>query len=458
MEREREIVSAIWRPAREALLERYRSALALSPSELLDQYEQSDPRLCAALLDPETRPFVEQIVSLPRADREQLMSQGRLWKGLRSFDPAFQEHVVAGARAEVREDAERQAAAAAVTQQGPRFTPRHYEMIPRFESEEDRWQSAVVGLRWGDGIEHLEFSLRVPESVWYGAYPIVGPSQSPTDARRKLIWLGVREATPEYVASIEREEAEWQPPDTSQTRELVREALREAELLPPAPNSGDPRLQRPLDLYSIESKLSPIGGALTFTEAVEQVALQHMLAVVASYVPPTDCERLLGRGSHIKREMTLENLLETACHEDRWTWSLYGKYLVIVDSEQYDREAKRAAEELIRSWRDSLGQRTSVTFDEVASMWARLGFPDGILLNRHLETGPSGHSLRWIHLYAFLDQDQRALCSSLRQTRRHSNRVLVNCGEPKRAGVSRGRIAGTARRYSSRASPCMRRR
>ena len=408
LERERLIVSSIWRPAREELLERYRSALALSPQALLDRYEQSDPWLCATLLDPETRPLVAQIVSLPVAGREELMSQGRLWKRLGSFDSAFQEHVVARARAQMREDAEQRAAAAAAPQQGPRFPPRHYEMIPRFESEEDSWKTAVVGLRWDSGIDGLGFSLRADDTFWYGAYPIVGPSQSPADARRKLISLGVRDATPEYLTAIEQEEAEWHPPDTSQRKAQVREELQGAGLLPPAPNSGDPRLQRPLDLYTIESKLSPIGGTLTFTEAVEQVALQHMLAVVASYVPPTDFERLLGRGSHIKREMSLGDLLETACHGDRWTWRLYGEYVVVRDLEQQVREARRAAEELVAAWRRSLGARKSVTFDEVAYLIAQVGPLQSTAVMDQLAEHPGGfYSPHRMYVYGMLSAEER---------------------------------------------------
>lgn len=184
------------RAARDQRLELYHSALDLTPQQLLDRYEESDPWLCADLLNPKVRPMIEYALSLTEPQKDQLLTEGDFAQPLRNLDPDLQTHLADWSKGRWGRPGTL------------RYAPDP-DRLPRFTTPEDRWENAVVSLRWSRDTLELHLDL-LPDVARFDADVIRTPACSPYPARERLLSLGYREDTPEYREAATTEALEWE--------------------------------------------------------------------------------------------------------------------------------------------------------------------------------------------------------------------------------------------------------
>ena len=297
--------------ARLALCQRAR---ALAPEEVLQRYEETDPMLCAEVLDPATAPMLAWLSDLREAEMQQLLQSGLVERPMRDLDPSLRSHLAAWSK-EVRSGPNTDVSYA--RQSGER---------PAFASEEERWQHAVAKLRWNGW--DVQLHLVIPEDRTCEATILTVSDTPPGNARRRLIALGYSEETPERLAAITREEEAWREAHPERDPFAAAEAAVadsgiDPETYPFPPNRADPRLAAKLDLVSLQSE------QLAVPDLLEQAARQCLLAVVASYLPPS-CA--VPRSNVEGHELTLGDvLLDIRGMNSDWSWNFYGQYLVATD-------------------------------------------------------------------------------------------------------------------------------
>jgi hypothetical protein len=167
---------------REDRLALYRRALAMPDEKLLEEYEGTDPWLCADVLDPLRRPMIEQVVRLGTPSGEALVTRCRSeMRPVSSLDPSFQRHLRRWVDDPWGEGA----------RSGIDYGP---EFVPRFPDRNRRLQHATLGYHWwGDP---LVLALDVPDEGSL-ELDVIHANQNPAEARQKLIKLGFRTETPD---------------------------------------------------------------------------------------------------------------------------------------------------------------------------------------------------------------------------------------------------------------------
>jgi hypothetical protein len=395
-------VAAAHRAEREERLALYREALALTPAEVLERYEATDPALCADLLCPAFRPMIEGTLALGEPGREELLSTGELCRPVAGLSPAFRQHLAdwAGGKWEL--------------ELGTGIPAVQPDRLARFSTPEERWQHSRVKLLWWACGLHLV--LYVPDA---GNFQVTflrfSRTNTPLGAREHLIYHGYREDTPQHRQMIRREAEAWQqvhPRGSPSRSEDERDREIRAAIRYPAPNETDPRLDGKVE----------VGEAVSESAAklLEQAARQRLLAVVATYLPPDEVRVAVPEPG--EAGVTLAGLLNAirASVDQRWWWNFYGEYLVARDPRCLVKEAEVLPEEMLSMLREKLRPGGSVQLGELADILAGLNIRQLDRLSRRSELAvftdevheDSFPQLVWLPLheirqYGLLDSRQR---------------------------------------------------
>jgi len=372
------------RAARDQRLELYHSALNLSPQQLLDRYEESDPWLCADLLNPKVRPMIEYAVSLTEPQKDQLLTEGEFAQPLRNLPSQFQTHLADWSKGRWGR--------AATLKFGP-----DPDRLPRFTTPEERWENAVVRLRWSRTTLQLHLNL-LPDVARFDADVIRTPARPPYRAREQLLSLGYREDTPEYRDAAMKEAQEWEENELVSPHEESPLAF-----LPPQPNQTHPHLTCELDWRPLQGELVSVPDALALA------ARQCHLAVVAHYLPPDQwppCQ--LHAPTEESQHNTLGALLNAIRRErgGAWSWNFYGNYLVAGDPQYLATEASMLPPDALSQWEQTLCPGNTLSLDDLASRLAALN----TLQVQYLEeTFPAAQEIPiyGMHFYGRLRAHQR---------------------------------------------------
>ena len=369
--------AAAHRDERERRLQLYREAFPLSADELLAQYEGTDPRLCASLLDPLVRPMISGVNALTEAERDGLLSQGRLVMPLSESSPEFQRHLGRWVRGEWgRPDV-------LLPQPDP-------DSLPRFANPEDRWSNSGLTYQWHDSA--LQLHLDIPDVGRFFTDVILLPSETPYESRMRLAELGYRQSTADYMQAAEREALEWQ---SSRNGATVRAVLPAP---PPLGEVDDPRLQ--------EQMVVDFAGGDDLARVLSNIAESCDMPVVAQFLPRE--AYTAPRGWQPGAKVKLGELL-TEIREERqglWWWELQGDYLIAKDEQYTLAEASRLPPGLVDELRQLVGRERAVALEELASTVAGLTELQVQQVKRELEL-LRDLPLQSMRPYGILDPRQR---------------------------------------------------
>jgi len=372
------------RPERKARIALYRRALDMSTSEVLVEYEETDPWLCADLLNPAVRPMIEEYFRLSEGTREGLLATGTVGVPLREFDGGFREHLAQWSKGRWGRPA--------MLQAGP-----DADRMCRFTSPEERWANSVVYFRWSDSA--LQCQLAIPDVARFDADIMRTPRRPPYYAREQLVSLGHCEGTREYWQGARQEAEEWERQWEARQESEAEEPQPYSRSLP-APNMTDPRLCLSLDLEGAEAQ------ALASSAVLEEAARQCEIAVVACYLPP-EWVRLAPAAADEQGGTLGAALSEIRSQRaGMFWWNFCGQYLVAGDAEYWLIEASDVSQETLEHWQHVLRPGGSFTLDEVAAMLAEL---NELQLNFLVDrlTGLHELPIYSLRLYGCLDSEQR---------------------------------------------------
>jgi hypothetical protein len=190
---------APWREERERALEEHGTALALSPEEVLEHYEESDPWLCANVLSEHTRPLVEYACSLEGEELAELLTYGRLDLPLFRLPEPVSEHLSHRIRAEHEE--------------GGLYRDEHLfdGGPPRFETFEDCLANTSVSVEWRQSA--LVLQAYVPDTGMTNWRAMTSESvremQPEAMPRRLLLGMGYGDTSPEREQELRAQVRAW---------------------------------------------------------------------------------------------------------------------------------------------------------------------------------------------------------------------------------------------------------
>ncbi len=373
------------RAARERRMALYESALSLTREELLNQFEQSDPWLCADLVDPATRPMIGYVCTLSSAQKEQLLARGRLSARLGDLQDSFRSHLARWAKAEwglpggVR----------------PVADP---DRLFRFDSPEDRWGHGTVTLLWYD--DHLGLRLDVPDVQGYLADLMQESSAEvpPRGARERLIALGVRQDTAEYRAAVDEEERQWRAKTGPAAGASRLGPLAFADIVA-APDTVDPRLSGQV---AVDSDKVPLPVA----DALSMAARQLGLPVVGPYLPSEIANADLAENAGAS--LRLLDVLQGVRRErgGMFTWRFSGGWLAASDAGQRLVEAAGLPKSVLARLDAAAEAGGAMSVDEFAALLAPLNGPQLSTL-AHTFPGMSRLPLLGLRIYGRLTDGQR---------------------------------------------------
>ena len=330
----------------------YRTALALSPSQLIQRYAKTDPLLCAELLDPATAPMARMVVGLSRERMRDLVERGDAHVPFRELDAGLRRHLVDWARPPQSDGA---------------VTP-----APAAGSSDD-WDQAQVTIQW-DGASTL-LMLTEPDGARHSEACVSLPDISPpAEALEKLVALGYLEDTPELQKEITDGQEAWE----QEHRDLWEALDVDPGVLSP-PAMDNPLMDAKLDLGS------PPQGSVGAADLLDLAARQCGLAVVANYLPPEDCAvswseseplRTLGdvlNRIRAERQPSWDSFGEAKPEEGgSWSWAFYGRCLVAKDAESKLKQGgvPVGSEDFIEDWLEKRRPVIAHLLEEIAGMAA----------------------------------------------------------------------------------------
>ncbi len=385
---ERDGWRAVNAPFREKRLERlaeYDAARELTPRELLDDIEPTDPWLCVSLLDPKLRPMIEAVCSLTPDEKIILVNQGCLAVPVQRFDKTIRRHLAQWSNGEHGEPSILNTAGGGV------------DVMPDLPSPEARWPSTVVWL-WFRADQSLDLILEVPDVGGFGETIFYDREYDPAWARRKLIGMGWKDRTSDYADLIAREEQAWKIKQAETPSEL--------EWSPGGvwgrPESKSLQLECTLDLM-------PGNNMLTLPSLLECAAEQCSIMVVASYLPDSTSENPRNWTGHLSEGSSLGDGLD-AVHRalgGRLWWRFRGDMLVIRALEYRMIEEAAVDESVIQEWMALLRPGRTVTLDELASHAARLTSYQAIALGSAVNLQRARLSIIGLSIWGRLSDNQR---------------------------------------------------
>lgn len=336
-----------YRTAWASRLEQYETAFALSQERLLAKYEETDPWLCATLLDPRLRPMIAQVLHLPAEKRARLLEYGFIMLPALQLSPEFRNHLGRWVNEEW----------------GP---PRGGGMgvggpdaATAYTEPEQRWRNARLALTWAD--DRLNLTLKVGDLARYSQYGeeiIVGGDEPPLQARRRLIRLGLREQTPEYMQRIEEEMEAWQAEHPGAGR------APEQRSGPAEPVTTDPRVKELVRL--------PAGKRVALTDALECIANQLDLGVLANRPWPAQAHQASALPG-VQSELPLGDVLQDARSTlgPNWAWRFRGRYLLVYNVDYLLARAAMIPDELLADWEELLQPDSTIPLENLARLAAR---------------------------------------------------------------------------------------
>jgi len=375
-----------YRDANSARLLTYRAALALPPSEVLARYEQTDPWLCATILDPKLRPMIQQSCALAEDDQEHLFTYGFLDLPLRRFDFPFRQHLAHWAKSQWGPPSARS------------YIQPDVDHLFTYHEPEQRWSNSILRFYWAE--ETLQLQVRVPDVGEYGEQVIfpAAPDEGPYRARLRLVQLGYREKTAEYQACAKREQRAWQEAHSPAERPHPTDRS-------PHPDEADPRLAAKIVFDLTRDRRMSLPALL------ERAADQCEIAVVAHYFD--DQVSPLPETREHPAELTLAELLGRLQGQlgPRLSWRLYGANLVLRNPRYRVQEAYVLPELLLRDWQDALQPGETITLEDLSALLARTNRLQLATLRTHLGDRLAALSapLSVLGIYGRLDDAQRPL-------------------------------------------------
>jgi hypothetical protein len=391
-EKEMRVESAPYRQARAERLAQYEAAVALSSGDLLTNHEPSDPWLCVPLLDEKLRPMAQQICALSPDEREQLLDLGRLVIPIAGLDETFRHHLARWVGGEWGRPGSFLGAGTGV------------DTMTDLPSPEARWDSSSVWL-WCRGTGSVELELRVPDVGYYGEGVFVASDDDPARARRLLVALGHREATPEYLDLIKREAEAWQAEAEARFPE------EESRWLAPGapaedPDRANPRLHRQV-LYD------GVSPPLAVADVLARAAEQCDIAVMASFVPTSGAF-----GCRVNADILSARSLWDALQvlhravSGRVSWTFRGEMLVFRMANYRQVEQGSVSDDVLADWCTLLQPGAVVTIDDLARLAAELGAGEAWTLLTRLGIPTLGLPLDRLGLYGRLTESQKEQLAS----------------------------------------------
>lgn len=344
-------VCAPLRPEWEARLDLYQHALTLSPEEVLRQYEELDPWLCATLLDPQERPKIEAVCSLEASDRERLIAGEGVTLPLAAFSPAFGQYL---------QDSLTGMSATFAAEDGRPRTVGH---------EHAPWSRATVSLAWE--AQSLSAYVASPGLSAVISSGICLSTASPRRARERLVALGYAKDTPERRARVAQEEREWQAAHPTPPPERISELVAAARSVPS--EVSDARLEHQLDLSSLTEARVPMGDLL------ELAAKQCGVCVVAQ--ARRRDQSVFRLPQQLRTEATLGNMLAEIGKDRAWSWRFRGVYLVVSYQRYRADAARELPPEFVSAWQPKLRAGNVLDLDELATALAGLNRPQVARVN-----------------------------------------------------------------------------
>jgi hypothetical protein len=312
---------APWREEREKALRLHREALSLSPEDLIERYGESDPWLCVNVLSPQAKPLVEYACSLEGEELEELLTYGRLdYRPIRRFPQAVREHLLEQIRAE---------------DEGGGLYAEEYlfgSRPKRFETAQERRANTSVSVEWRDPF--LVLQAYVPDTGMTNWTALTSESvrdaEPAAEAQSRLLRMGYGDDSPERQAQLREEVIEWYR-NGPRPEEILSDPSKWSEHdlyrklgLVEDPNTGDPRLSKPLDLTGLE------GARMVGVDILQEVARQCEVGVVADYnhIPyPVQ----MGKAELLKRQSTVGDTLARirGIQGGGISYNFRGAYLVV---------------------------------------------------------------------------------------------------------------------------------
>jgi len=397
---------APWREEREKALGLHREALSLSADEVIERYGETDPWLCADVLSPHTKPLVEYACSLEGEELEELLTYGRLdYRPIRRFPEAVREHLLEQIRAE--------------DEGGSLYADEHLfgEGPKRFETSEERLANTSVSVEWREST--LVLQAYVPDTGMTNWSALTSESvrdaQPAAEAQSRLLYMGYGDDSPERQAQLREERREWyrNRPDPREifadpSKWLEHDVYRKLGLVE-NPNTGDPRLSKPLDLTGLE------GARMVGADILEAVAKQCEVGVIADYndIPyPVQ----MGKSEILKRQSTVGDTLARVrgLQGGGISYNFRGAYLVVsYPATRADRNPGVALE-LEAALRETFQPGASVGLDRAACLLGQLDrrqlwiVCETILGVSPISDGDTWGDLSCVQAYGGFTEDQRA--------------------------------------------------
>ncbi len=392
-------------------LDLYRETLSLDPNDVLGRYEETDPWLCATILDPAKRPMIEYVLNLSDADRQTLMTEGTLTVPVRRLEKGFREHLALWSAGEWGKSV------CGLREHGPDY-------LPRFPAQEMRFEHSFITLFWYE--RGLQLSLDIPDEHLHAAIPIDMRYLPPTAPREELVRLGYREKTPEYLQAMERENQAWE-----QAR--AEEARRRRDEKGEAQAARFRGLQASDRVLSSELALSGLRGiVLSPSDILEAAARQCGVGVVVQRVaagPPwrgVPRELLATRKKH-----SLAAVLERMCQwmGSDWHWDLQGEILIAGSGSEWCWQPARVPEDTAVEWHERLHPGSTQPLEELATFLGQLDIRELKTL-RNTDLTLVYLPLVELRIYGLFDPEQRSLMARaqglpFRELSSNQQRMLV---------------------------------
>jgi hypothetical protein len=404
---------------RRARLEEYASALDLSPEEVMELYEESDPWLCATVLDPALLPMIEEVCRLDDVQREQLHRSGELGFRVSEVSADFREHLALWARGEWGR------------RHGVGTPYPDPDRLPRFPTAEERWDNAAVRFWWH--CVGLQAYLEIPDQGHLYQDIVRLKNDTPWDHWLRLISLGYRADTPEYRQRAKQRARQWWAENPHEPGEPERHAW-----LSGTPNISDPRLDLVVDLRELENRSVP-----TF---LRHVASMHALPVVSAHLPPDLCS--VSHSSEQSTLVTLRDMFEGLrhCRSGRVTWRFRGAYLVLKDVELDYVAAGRVPESLAHRWEELAVPGKEVSLEDLTSLIAATNVAQIDVLRQEPGSPLPGLYIHPLRAYGVLDASQRAqlrepIGVAVQQLRPDQRPAVLRCAREHRPWMTRRQVA-----------------
>jgi len=330
------------RGSRAARLSEYGHALSLSRGELLGAHEQSDPWLCADVLDPAGRGLLQVLAHLSPLQVEALLSEGTVALPVVDLPMPLRRRLGDWARGRWGWP-------------GGTTVPLNPDLLLRFDNPRDRWSNSVVILTWTG--EALQLQLAVPDLYVFRTRIAHLRTAPESEARQKLTALGVTGvgAGPTgAAAAVIADQAS---------------AMATTRATGPPPDTADrpcSELARAVDLSSLAGRRVPV------SEILAQVAAQTDLPVLAVRGASREGRIAVPKGPQLPASVGEAMALIGLLRGPSWSWQVAEGWLVLREEGLELLPWADAPEGLVRGWQARVRESQAIPLDDLATLSAAL--------------------------------------------------------------------------------------